>query len=31
MRNIKRFYKWYLKRYAETYGKLIEMGISPVM
>ena len=31
MKLMKKMYAWYLKRYTETYGKLIEMGISPVM
>ncbi len=29
MRKIKKFLNWYMNRYAETYGKLIEMGLNP--
>lgn len=29
MRMVRKLFNWYVKRYAETYGKLIEMGISP--
>ena len=29
MRIAKKFFHWYVNRYAETYGRLIEMGISP--
>ncbi len=31
MRIVRKFFHWYVNRYAETYGKLIEMGISPSM
>lgn len=29
MKQIKRFFKWYMKKYAENYGKLIEIGMNP--
>lgn len=31
MKKVKKFFNWYMRRYAETYGKLIEMGMNPNM
>lgn len=29
MRKVKKFINWYVKKYVEAYGKMIEMGINP--